>query len=303
MLVKINCIARNLPDFLIVGAAKSGTTSLYHYLKQHPQIFMPENKEPWFFSLSGITTKSEEISNRKKGIVTDFNVYLDLFNDAKVPQILGEASTTYLYLYEETIKNIKKYHPNWNDLKIIIILRNPIERAYSHYLYDVSFGYNNPLFEEILEKWKLKGLHVFNNYIDYGLYFNQIKSYKNNFDKVKIYLFEDLERNSSLLVRDISDFLKIGTSFIANTTLKHNMYVGSNKLLGNFINKPNLIKELINLVLPNAVRIKMRNKMVEVFSQKPKLKNSWRKFLKEIYEEDIARVQNLIGRDLSHWLK
>lgn len=290
-----------LPDFLIVGAAKSGTTSLYYYIKDHPQIFMSKNKEPWFFSCAGMDTKDSDMRT-KINIVSNYDDYLRLFEDAKDSQILGEASTSYLYLYEETINNIKKYHPDWKKLKIIIIIRNPIERAYSHFLYDVASGVINLSFEEVLKRWELNQLPKFQNYIDYGFYYNQITAYKNNFNKVKISLFEDLEANPSSLVRNLFDFLKVDDSFAPDTMLKYNVSAVSNKLLGNLIYKPNLLKEMIKLILPKAVRLKIGNKMIERFSHKPQLKTSYRRFLKEIYEEDIVRVQNLIDRDLSHWL-
>lgn len=291
-----------LPDFLIVGAAKSGTTSLYYYLKQHPQIFMPDNKEPWFFSFAGEGKKEEEIFKRKKDIVTDFDEYLSLFDDAAISQIPGEASTTYLYLHEKTIQNIKKYHPAWKNLKITIILRNPIDRAYSHYLNDDSSGHINLSFREVLEKWKSKELSLFDNYIDYGFYFDQIKSYKNTFDRVRIYLFEDLDTNPLLLVQDIFDFLNVDASFIPDTNLRYNITTGS-RFAGNLIYKPNLIKGAIKIFLPHTMRTKIKNKIVKGCTRKLQLGECEIETLKKIYREDILKLQELIDRDLSQWLE
>ncbi|MCF6151587.1 MAG: sulfotransferase [Candidatus Kuenenia stuttgartiensis] len=301
MKVKIKEKEINLPDFLIVGAAKSGTTSLYHYLKQHPQIFMPENKEPWFFSFAEATKKDEEIFNRKN-IITDFNEYLNLFNDAKVSQIFGEASTCYLYIYKNTIENIKKYYSNWKELKIIIVLRNPTDRAFSHYLSDITIGHGiNLSFKEVIEKWKLKQLSRFYNYIDYGFYFNQIKSYKDNFNKVKIYLFEDLETNPSLMVCDLFDFLNVDDSFVPDTRLKYNPTIDST-FLGNLIYKPNLIKGTIKALLPYSIRTKIKGKIAGSHTLKLRLEDSEINALKKIYREDILKLQELINRDLAHWL-
>jgi hypothetical protein len=107
-----------LPYFLIVGAAKSGTTSLYYYLGQHPRVFMPGNKEPWFFASS--SARVSELG--KKGMIKESREYSELFKDAQSTQVLGEASTGYLYLYDDTISNLRRYHPGWKDLKIIMIL-------------------------------------------------------------------------------------------------------------------------------------------------------------------------------------
>lgn len=302
MLVTINGERAKLPDFLIVGAAKSGTTSLYAYLQKHPQIYMPKNKEPCFFSFAEIEKKSSDVI-KGLDIITDFYNYLDLFKEVNNSHILGEASTTYLYLYEETIKNIKKYHPNWKELKIIIIIRDPTERAFSHYL-NVSASGLNLSFEKIIEKWKLKQLSKYNNYIDYGFYYNQIKSYKDNFNQVKVYLFDDLEANSTMLVKDLLEFLDVDTSFNIETSLKYNVSIDSkNKLLSKLIYKPNLFKRIIKRLLSKEVRVKIKNKILENFSNKPQLKSSCRKFLKEIYKEDILKLQDLINKDLTRWLK
>jgi len=291
-----------MPDFLIVGAAKSGTTSLYYYLKQHPQIFMPDNKEPRFFSFAGEVKNEEEFFKRKNGIVKNYDEYLNLFDNAAITQILGEASTTYLYLHEKTIKNIKKYHPAWRNLKITIILRNPIDRAYSHFLNDDSLGHINLSFREVLEKWKSRELSLFNNYIDYGFYFNQIKSYKNTFDRLKIYLFEDLGSNPLFLVQDIFDFLNVDASFIPDTNLKYNLTTGS-RFVGNLIYKPNLIKGTIKTFLPHNIRTKIKNKIVENYARKQQLEDREIDALKKIYREDILKLQDLIDRDLSQWLE
>lgn len=302
MLVKINCVGVKLPDFLIVGAAKSGTTSLYHYLKQHPQIFMPENKEPWFFAFNGMAAKGEEVFNGKKGIITDFDEYLSLFNEAKTSQILGEASTTYLYLYGETIRNIKKLHPAYQKLKIIIILRNPIERAFSHYQNDAACGSNLRSFEEVIEKWQSHQLSKFDNYIDYGFYYDQVKAYKNNFEYVKVYLFDDLNTNSLSVIKDLNEFLRVDNSFIPDTTLKYNISANSNTVLNYFIYKPNFAKSTVKLLLPHSTRTKIKNFMIKKFTQKLHMKNHEQKILKEIYREDVSKLQHLIKRDLTHWL-
>lgn len=292
-----------LPDFLIVGAAKSGTTSLYYYLKQHPQIFMPINKEPWFFTFAGVNNIDATVSSSKKNIVTDFNKYLNLFKDATDSQVLGEASTVYLYLYTETIKNIKKYHPNWKELKIIIIIRNPVERVFSHYLNDISTGLLNLSFEELIEKWKLKQLSNFHNYIDYGFYYNQIKYYKDNFDQVKIYLFEDLISSPALLVQSLFGFVGVDTSFIPSTEVIYNTsVVFTNKFLVNLTRK-SLFKVIARVFVPKNIREKIKNKISKNFTKRPQLKSFTRSILKEIYEEDVLKLQDLINRDLMHWLK
>jgi hypothetical protein len=292
-----------LPDFLIAGAAKSGTTSLYHYLKQHPRIFMPDNKEPWFFSFAETYKNHTNAFNKKQNIVTEFDDYLHLFKNAKDSQISGEASTCYLYLYEETIKNIKKYHPNYAKLKIVILLRNPIERTYSHYSNNLADGTFTMSFEEVIHKWKTKQLPEFFNIIDYGFYYNQIKKYKITFEQLRVYLFDDLKSNSTQIIEDLYDFLGIEKSFIPNTDLKYNTSITKNKLLNSLIYKPNLTKQTIKMFFPLQVRIWIKNNILENVLPKPRLNDAQRQILREIYKEDILKLQDLIQKDLSHWIR
>jgi hypothetical protein len=107
-----------------------------------------------------------------------------------------------------------------------------------------------------------------------------------------------------MLVKDLLEFLDVDTSFYIETSLKYNVSIDSNnKLLSKFIYKPNLFKGIIKRLLSKEVRIRIKNKILGNFSKKPQLKSSCRKFLKELYKEDIERLQNLINRDLSQWLK
>lgn len=299
MQIKINGKTVKLPDFLIVGAAKSGTTSIYHYLKQHPQIFMPKNKEPWFFSFAGIDRRDVDIFRRKFDIVDNFDGYLDLFKDANDTQVLGEASTCYLYLYRETIENIKKYHPNWKGLKIIVILRNPLERAFSHHLDDARNGPTKLSFEDVLEKWQLKQLPKLYNYVDYGFYYKQVSAYKDNFSHVRVYLFEDLKMNATSLVQDIFGFLGVDASFNPDTSLEYNSSTSSkNKFFEKIISN-----RITRFLLPLEVKAKIKKKILKIFIRKPQIENSTRKYLTEIYKDDILKLQDLINKDLTIWLQ
>ena len=109
-----------LPNFLIVGAPKAGTTSLYYYLRQHPQIFLSGVKEPFFLSFAG--EKFNDKDRITPSIITDYQKYLALFKDSYKYRAVGEASTFYLYFYQKTINNIKKYIPEYSRMKIIILL-------------------------------------------------------------------------------------------------------------------------------------------------------------------------------------
>ena len=131
------------PNFFIVGAPKAGTTSLYKYLESHPDIFMSALKETNYFSFTEI--EEQKLYYREKG-VSDWNSYLSLFENASGKKAIGEASVSYLF-YPKTARAIKE---KFSDARIIIMLRNPAERALSHYFMDYKMGYVKRKFSEIV---------------------------------------------------------------------------------------------------------------------------------------------------------
>lgn len=197
------------PNLFIVGSAKSGTSSLWQHLKNHPDVFMPIdeiNKEPAYFS-------------NKKTKWNSYQKYLDLFKDASDQhKWLGEASTAYL-TDPCSAKRIYEYDSN---VKIIILLRNPSTRAYSLYNWMVQDGYEYvETFEKALklEKQRIK-INIPNyfepeyyynyHYFSSGLYFEQIKRYHNLFkDRLLIIKFENYIQNFEYEFTRICDFLDI----------------------------------------------------------------------------------------------
>ena len=138
-----------LPNFLIIGSAKAGTTSLHYYLNQHPEIYMTAVKEPRFFALEG---KNLNFSGPDKDIinstsVTTYEEYIALFEEVSSEKAIGETSPLYLYS-EKAIQRIHHYLP---DVKLIVILRNPIDRAFSCYTHLLREGYESLSFADSLK--------------------------------------------------------------------------------------------------------------------------------------------------------
>src|SRR5918997_438225 len=163
-----------MPNFLIIGAMKSGTTALYYYLEQHPEIYMSPVKEPNFFS-------SQEQENAADA-VTHIGTYQHLFRGVSGQKAIGEAPHSYLY-EPGAAAEIRRYSP---DAKLIAILRNPIDRAHSHFLHMVRSG-TEPLddFARALQE-DVVGIHkerIFQDYIGRGLYYDQLKRYFNAFSR------------------------------------------------------------------------------------------------------------------------
>ena len=123
------------PQFIVAGTARAGTTSLNSYLIQHPEIFLPIVKEPCFFTFAG--EKIDYKNGKFAFALTDIDDYSKLYKKAQQSQITGDISTPYLYLHEKTIRNIKRFHDDPESIKVIIVLRDPVDRAYSQYLWRV----------------------------------------------------------------------------------------------------------------------------------------------------------------------
>ncbi len=298
-----------MPNFLIIGAAKAGTTALYYYLKQHPQIFMSPVKEPNFFALEGQKPNFRgpgdgEAINRFS--ITDIEAYQALFEGAENALAVGEASPLYLYS-PDAPKRIRRHIPN---AKLIAILRNPVDRAYSAFLHLLRDGrephtdFRKALLEEerrIQEHWE----HIW-HYKAVGFYYIQLMRYYDLFDRdqIRIYLYEDLKEKPIELSRDVFRFLGVNADFKPDMSLRFNVSgVPRNKIIHAFLSKPHPIKSLFKPLIP----VKLRQRLVVTLRNrnlaKPEFPIAVRRELVELYREDILKLQALIKRDLSHWLR
>jgi len=182
-----------LPSFLIVGATRSGTTSLYYYLKQHPEIEFPSLKEPRYFSSLNLKLPQRGPGDETvdKKLVLDFDEYKRLFEPFKNSDMVGEASSEYLTDADFTAEKIRDVV---GDVPIIIILRNPVQRAYSAYNNLRRDGRETETFGralELEESRRSEGWDVMWAYKHVGLYCEQVRKYLDNFSRVKILIFEE----------------------------------------------------------------------------------------------------------------
>jgi hypothetical protein len=306
-----------LPNFLIVGAAKSGTTSLYYYLKQHPEIFMPHIKEPLFFCFYDIPEREFAnviYPNDPDEYIRDFRSYADLFLKQARPKAVGEASAGYLFYYKKTIQNMRKLLPDWKNIKIIIILRNPVEASFSHYSMYQMRGDEIHTFEESLQKEKEvlstgKGLDTLVHFQRF-FYYSQVKAYLESFNHVKIYLYDDLVYNQLETIQGMYTFLGVDSSYIPDMEIKYNATgTPKSEFIHNFLTKPNLLKKVVKPLISmissdeNIIRMMELIKSKNLSTSKPLINNEMKMRLTEYYREDILRLQKLIKRDLHHWLQ
>jgi hypothetical protein len=298
---------KKLPNFLIVGAAKSGTSSLHNYLNQHTDVFMPSYnneamkvKEPRFLI-------KDLVQNRLHNGVWSFEEYKSLFSDVKDEMAVGESSVLYLYYHQLAIKNIKYYLGN--EVKIIIMLRNPTDRAYSAFQH-VSRGFKeNYSFEESLsiEKGRMEreeNLTPMVMYKEMGMYYEMVKSYKDSFKNVHIIFYEDFSDNVQTEMNKVYNFLSISKSRKIDLSSRYN--VGGkrwkNKIMKYIFMKDNLIQSIFKLVIPISFRKAIRNKLINL-STNPVLpiEEETRKMLNDHFKEDIQKLSLLLNKDLQHW--
>ena len=285
-------------DFFIAGAPKAGTTSLYHYLSQHKEVEMSSVKEPDYFSYNSLKEKGTYYGRKAIG---NLEQYHKLFTNKK-NLIRGEASVSYLY-YEGVARKIKEYNKN---AKIIIILRNPVERAFSHYLMDYRLGLVSENFEDIINKkinHKNASLY-YQQYLLVGEYYQQIKRFINVFgaDNLLIINYEDFKNNLPNTFKQICLFLKISDTFKANFKNSYNTYIRPrNKFIRRFYSFVKL-RKILSTIIPKGIA-KTIIKIFFTSSKKPKLTKATRTFLNSYYREDIIRLSKLLKRDFSSWEK
>jgi hypothetical protein len=294
------------PNFLIVGTAKAATTTIHEYLKQHPEILMSNIKEPCFFIFKD-QKNIEYSTGRKVNFINNIEEYQKLFSSSNNVKIKGESSTPYMYFYKQTIDNIKATITNYSNVKILIVLRNPIERAYSQYMMKRRDLVENLSFEEALdtEKKRMKeNAHFDFFYADRGLYYKQVKAYLENFDNVKIMLYEDLIYDMNIALNNIVSFLEVKDFSFKKVKNQNVSGISKFHFITEFIKNKSVLKKLIGKLVPNGIKRELVNKVQYLNTKKGKeINEKTRRRLIKFYSKDIMMLEDLINQDLKHWLR
>ena len=285
-------------DFFIVGAAKAGTTSLYSYLNKHPEIEMSTIKEPNYFSNEFIEKQSLYY---KKESIKSLKKYHSLYSDTK-NLIRGEASVSYLF-YEKVPKKIFKYNSR---SKVIIMLRNPSDRAYSHYLMDKRLGFVRESFENIVHK---KSTHknsalFYQQYIELGQYSFQIKNYFDVFSKKNILIvdYDDFIYNSSEVLNKVCVFLNVENRSFSNTNKVYNKYTNASNKLVKVLYTFRFLREFIGNFFSESLKIKIQA-LFFTDEKKPTLNSEIQIYLKEYYKVELEKLSKLLNQNYSKWIK
>ncbi len=300
----------NKPNFLIVGAAKAGTTALYHYLQQHPDVFMTAKKETNYFALVG--TKHDyfeygQIPAGEGGVIDTTEKYAALFAGANGYAAIGEASPWYLFDADVPAR-IRDFSP---DMKIIVILRNPADRAYSEFVHYIRDGTEPYPLEDFLKAfdegdWRsANGWHPHWNYAQKGFYARHLSRYFELFprEQIKIYLYEDLAKNQQATVRDIFEFVGVNPDFQPDFSLRYNVTgLPKNRKLQDFLKRPNFFKKMLKPLFSDALRHKIREKIEQKnLVRMPPMTQTQRQHLIDYYADDISALEKILDRDLSAW--
>jgi hypothetical protein len=282
------------PNFFIVGAQKAGTTSLHEYLKNIPGIYMSPFKEPNFFSISVIRDDDplEKIRDEK--------AYLDLFKKVKNEKIIGEASPFYL-TDPETPSLIHKVSP---DAKILISLRDPVDRMFSHILQEkrrrnLEGSFRDHLMNEI--KLGDKSWEYFA--IKHGKYADNVQRYLDTFGNknVKIIIFEEFVKNTEESINDILRFLGINYKLDNFKAERYNAYfnVKPRGRISTKILKNKTVHRITTKLIPQYGRKFLKEKiLLKKDTEKPKLLEEDKKILKDIYENDVRKLKKILKKEL-----
>lgn len=312
-----------LPNFFIVGAPKAGTTSLYAYLDQHPQIFMSPIKEPNFFASElrpesfapeerpRIAREMHELAAYLSGgmrekrfgaLVSSWEDYLKLYRNAGAELAIGEASACYLWS-PSAPANIAARIPA---ARLIINLRNPVGRAYSQYLQMLTMGLTTRSFREQVQVNLRTTVRQFGAQwplLEFGFYHRQLERYLRYFPRKQLHisLYEDLERSATTVVSGLYEFLGVDSTFAPDVTVRHHTPRVPRMAAGvNFLKQRGLWSSIRNLT-PQALRPLLRSLLLrrrESLGMDPRD----HAFLTDYYEDDIRRLASLLDRDLSSWL-
>lgn len=294
-----------LPNFFIVGAAKCGTTSLASYLNQHPDIFIPDIKEPKFFSVednkfphNGVGDKTVDAK-----VIKTWDEYEAIYKGAKDEKAVGDASVDYLY-FPKVAMRLYKYNPN---SKIIIVLRDPVERAYSAYMHLVRDGREKMSFGEALnlENNRLNNnWEFFWDYTGVSMYSQQVKRYMELFDcnNIMILLFENFTKNPGETIKNIFKFLDVSDNINVATNKIHNVSgAPKHRVLHFLLNKPNVYKSILKFFVPPSIRKQLNLHITKKNLVKSNMSDKEQKILRDRLFDDVCVLQSLIKLDLSVW--
>jgi len=304
--------AAPFPNFFIIGAPKCGTTALYNILNQHPEIYMSPVKEPHYFTFEGDAPVYQGPGGNyfRRVAVTSPRDYLMLFAGVKDHRAIGEASPTYLGSQVAA----KRIHNSVPAAKIIVLLRQPADRAYSHYQY-LRFHGVEPVdnFADALRQESIRKANGWSQILfcrQGGYYFANLSRYYELFprEQIKVYLYEDWNGSPQAVLHDLYNFLGVDENFVPDIRRSNVTLIPRVHRLNRLVQKPERIRRLLTSIAPVSLHASLFAGLQKLNSRfnlycPPPIDPEIRKELTAGYREDILALQELIDRDLAHWLE
>jgi len=295
-------------DFLFVGTAKAGTTTLYHYLKQHPEISIPVKET--FFYLKEIYRNNHlpyPFQRPNEELILNENKFKSLYKNSE-SKMSGEVGTGYLYHHKISIPLIKKHVGK--DGRILIILRHPTDRCYSSYKHFVKDMHETCSFKESLNQ-ELdrieKGWDFMWHHRALSMYASQVEAYMTAFSKVKVVIYEEFVQNPDKTVKEVFEFLGVDPNFSVEIDRRYNTSGKPRfKLIQRMVTQENLVKSALRPVFRKIFDKEKREKIRKgVKNSNLKTSNpltdSMRSDLDAYFKEDILKLENLLGRSIEVW--
>jgi len=293
------------PNLFIVGAAKSGTTSLHNYLNQHKDIFMCSPKEPHFLINNEIGVERIPVG------ITEKKAYEELFDIGKDKRYKGESSVMYLMYPELVIPKIKQEYGE--ESKVIIMLRNPVERAYSgfHHVkrYNVKEDckdFKTAWYKSEIRYLENKDMTPASRYQELGMYFLQVQQYLSQLNNVHIIIYDDYKTDFQEEINKVFDFLEV-ERVVVNAEQKHMVggWEWENERMKKLMMKDNSLKSVIKMILPfKSLRKKIKLKIQERSTVKVSLiLEEDKQMLRNFYREDVRKLSVLLNRNLNFWIE
>ena len=304
------------PTFFIVGAPKAGTTSLYQWCRQHPAVFMSPIKEPCFFApeVADFTPRSTRayradradlrrwldgprLESRTSGLVLDWQDYLSLFRDAGDAVAIGEVSGNYL-ASETAPAAIQSRIPS---ARIVMMLRNPVDRLFSQYASARSVGEAEGDFGAWVEAQMRQedGRAPRFGAIWTGMYAAHLRRWQASFapGQLRVFLYEDYAARPREVLAELFDFIGVESGRAVNVTRRHNVTTEPRwPALHRLVGAP---ARWAGSGLPAGMLDRHRQWSRRPSTQRPTARE--RATVAAAYDTDVQALQALLGRDLSHW--
>lgn len=294
-----------MPDFLIIGAYKSGTTSMVQYLGQHPDIFMPWLQEPNYFAYppSGDLSKRRPEVDRntiyRRHRTPARSQYEALFIDAPAGALVGECSPEYM----RSPLACGRIANELPAAKLLAILRNPVDRAFSDFQAFVRDSVEQSTFAEAIRRHPRSdpGYH----YVSTGFYGKQLEPYFDTFpaDHIKVVLTEDLKADGQGVLREVCEWLGVShDGWTPDMTEQRNVSGRpGNAAVALAYRLRRTMRPWVKPLVTKGMQ-RRADALLAAGLRRETMEPQVRRELTEVYRDDIALLQSLINRDLSAWL-